>query len=51
VPLYANTGAGHPVQLGVVVVAGPETTFHFTTQAVPTKILIDPSMTLLCVVE
>jgi hypothetical protein len=51
VPLYANTGAGHPTQLGVVVAAGPETTFHFTTQAAPNKILIDPRMTLLCVVE
>jgi hypothetical protein len=51
VPLYENTGAGHPVQLGVVVATGPETTFHFTTQAAPTKIVIDPRMTLLCVVE
>jgi Peptidase family M1 domain len=51
VPLYANTGAGHPVPLGVVVAAGPETTFHFTTQTAPNKILIDPRMTLLCVVE
>jgi len=51
VPLYANTGAGHPVQLGVVVAAGPETTFHFTMQAAPNKILVDPRMTLLCVVE
>jgi aminopeptidase N len=51
VPLYANTGAGHLVQLGVVVAAGPETTFHFTTQTAPNKILIDPRMTLLCVVE
>ena len=51
VPLYANTGAGHPVPLGVVVAAGPETTFHFTIQTAPNKILIDPRMTLLCVVE
>jgi len=51
VPLYANTGGGHPTQLGVVVAAGPETTFHFTTQTALSKITIDPRMTLLCVSE
>jgi hypothetical protein len=51
VPLYANAGGGHPTQLGVVIAAGPETTFHFTTQAEPNKITIDPRMTLLCVSE
>jgi len=48
VPLYANTG-GHSTQLGVVVAAGPETSFHFATQSAPNKITIDPRMTLLCV--
>jgi hypothetical protein len=48
VPLYANTGSGHNVFLGTVVAAGPETSFHFAVQAPPTKILIDPQMTLLC---
>lgn len=50
VPLYANLG-GHSVQLGVVIAAGPETIFHFTTQAAPGKIIVDPRMTLLCVSE
>jgi aminopeptidase N len=41
----------HPTLLGVVIAAGPETAFHFTTQAAPSKIVIDPHMTLLCVSE
>jgi hypothetical protein len=49
VPLYANTGSGHPALLGVVIAGGPETTFHFTSQTEPHKILIDPRMTILCV--
>jgi hypothetical protein len=48
VPIYANNGAGHNVYLGSVVAAGPETSFHFTTQTAPHKLLIDPQMTLLC---
>jgi hypothetical protein len=51
VPLYANNGLGHNVFLGVVVAAGPETSFHFTTQAGPRKLVIDPQMTLLCATE
>jgi hypothetical protein len=50
VPLYAST-AGHSTQLGVVIAAGPETTFHFTTPTAPSKITIDPRMTLLCINE
>jgi hypothetical protein len=50
VPLYVNAG-GHSTQLGVVIAAGPETSFQFTTQAAPGKITIDPRMTLLCVSE
>ena len=50
VPLYANAG-GHSTQMGVVVAAGRETSFQFITQAAPTKITIDPRMTLLCVSE
>jgi len=37
--------------LGSVVVAGPETSFHFVTPTQPRKIIIDPQMTLLCVPE
>jgi hypothetical protein len=51
VPLYANASAGHPFFLGVVTAAGPETSFHFTADAAPHKIIIDPQMTLLCVAE
>ena len=51
VPLYASTGSGHNVFLGTVVAAGPETSFHFSVQAAPHKILIDPQMTLLCTTE
>ncbi len=49
VPLYTGPNTGHATFLGVVVAAGPETSFHFTTQTEPHKILIDPQMTLLCV--
>ncbi|HZV86652.1 MAG TPA: M1 family aminopeptidase [Candidatus Binatus sp.] len=48
VPLYANNGSGHNAFLGAVVAAGPETSFHFVTQAPPHKLVIDPQMTLLC---
>jgi len=48
VPIYANNGPGHPVYLGAVVAAGPETSFHFPVQTPPHKLVIDPQMTLLC---
>ena len=49
VPLYATgTGSGRNIFLGNVISTGPETSFHFTTQLAPRKILIDPQMTLLC---
>jgi Peptidase family M1 domain len=48
VPLYANNSSGHSVFLGAVVAAGPETSFHFVTQAPPHKLVIDPQMTILC---
>jgi hypothetical protein len=51
VPLYASAGAGHSAVLGVVTAAGPETSFHFTAEAAPHKIIIDPQMTLLCITE
>jgi hypothetical protein len=50
VPLYASTG-GHSTFLGIVPSDGPETPFHFTAQAEPHKLLIDPRMTLLCVTQ
>lgn len=49
VPLYTGPNPAHATFLGVVVAAGPETSFHFTAPTEPHKILIDPQMTLLCV--
>lgn len=51
VPLYANFGSGQLSFLGMVLAEGPETSFHFTIQTAPRKILIDPRMTLLCVTQ
>jgi hypothetical protein len=51
VPLYSASVAGHPVLLGTVVAAGPETSFHFASPNPARKILIDPQMTLLCTTE
>ncbi len=49
VPLYAETARGQRTLLGTVVTAGVETSFRFTTRALPKRILIDPEMTLLAV--
>src|SRR5712675_2026111 len=49
VPLYASGAGTRPTPLGIVIAAGPETAFHFTTESAPAKIIIDPHMTLLCV--
>ncbi|MGA2097339.1 MAG: M1 family aminopeptidase, partial [Candidatus Acidiferrum sp.] len=51
IPLYASTGVGHNIYLGAVVAAGPVTSFHFTVQAAPHKMVIDPQMTILCTTE
>jgi Peptidase family M1 domain len=51
VPLYAVAAGGRPTLLGTVVAGGPETSFRFTTQAAPQKILIDPQVTLLCITQ
>jgi Peptidase family M1 domain len=51
VPLYTGANPAHAAFLGVVVAAGPETSFHFTTRTEPHKILVDPQMTLLCVTQ
>jgi hypothetical protein len=51
VPLYANSSAGHPVLLGTVVAAGPESSFHFNSATPVRKLLIDPQMTILCTTE
>jgi hypothetical protein len=51
VPLYTGGNAARATLLGVVVATGSETSFHFTTQTEPHKIIIDPQMTLLCVTQ
>jgi Peptidase family M1 domain len=51
VPLFAGGVGAHVTPLGVVIAAGPETSFHFTAQTEPHKIVIDPQMTLLCVTQ
>lgn len=48
VPLYAARPGMKPENLGVVVTTGPETRFHFVSRIRPTRILIDPRLTLLC---
>jgi hypothetical protein len=51
VPLYISGGSGGSVLLGTVAAAGQETSFRFTTQTLPRKILIDPRMTVLSTTE
>jgi hypothetical protein len=51
VPLYTGANPAHAAFLGVVVAAGAETSFHFTTRTEPHRILVDPQMTLLCVTQ
>jgi hypothetical protein len=48
VPLYALRSGGKPERLGVVVTTGAETRFHFESRTRPTRIVIDPNLTLLC---
>jgi Peptidase family M1 domain len=50
VPIYGVRAGGKPERLGVVVTTGTETRFRFTTRIRPTRIAIDPQMTLLCTV-
>jgi hypothetical protein len=47
VPIYSGNGG----YLGRVIAGGAETPFHFISAREPGKLLIDPQMTLLCVVE
>ena len=48
VPLYAVRVAGKPERLGVVVTTGAETRFQFESRIRPTRVVIDPNLTLLC---
>jgi Peptidase family M1 domain len=48
VPLYAERSGRKPERLGIVITTGPETKFRFASRFRPTRIAIDPEMTLLC---
>ena len=47
VPIYSSNGG----YLGRVIASGTETAFHFNSTREPGKLLIDPQMTLLCVID
>ena len=47
VPIYSSNGG----YLGRVIASGADTPFHFNSAREPGKLLIDPQMTLLCVID
>jgi hypothetical protein len=47
VPLYGVRPPGKRQRLGIVVTTGPETRFQFVTRTKPSRILIDPDLTVL----
>ena len=47
VPIYASNGGF----LGRIIAGGPETAFRFTAARDPGKLIVDPQMTLLCVID
>jgi len=51
VPIYLAAPANRNIFLGTVMAAGEETSFTFTTQTEPHKLLVDPKMTLLCTTD
>jgi hypothetical protein len=48
IPIYAARSGEKPELLGVVVTTGPETHFHFASRFRPSRLLIDPKLTVLC---
>lgn len=48
VPIYGTRIGGKAERLGTVVTSGRETRFHFGTRVRPTKVVIDPRLTVLC---
>ncbi|HEY0703027.1 MAG TPA: M1 family aminopeptidase [Candidatus Acidoferrales bacterium] len=48
IPIYASHGPGKPEKLGVVITTGNETHFHFGTKTRPSRLVIDPQLTVLC---
>ena len=51
VPIYLAGAGNRNIFLGTVMAAGEETSFTFTAQTEPHKLLIDPKMTLLCLTD
>jgi hypothetical protein len=51
VPIYLGGAGNRSTHLGTVTASGEETSFTFTTQSEPHRLLIDPKMTLLCLTE
>ena len=47
VPIYSSNGG----YLGRIIASGAETPFHFNSGREPGKLLIDPQMTLLCIID
>ena len=48
VPIYGVRIGAKPERLGTVITSGRETRFHFGTRVRPTKLAIDPHLTVLC---
>jgi hypothetical protein len=48
VPIYGVRIGAKAERLGTVITSGRETRFHFGTRVRPTKLAIDPHLTVLC---
>jgi hypothetical protein len=48
VPIYATRPGQKTLRLGTVITTGSETRFHFTSPFRPTRLIIDPHLTVLC---
>jgi hypothetical protein len=48
VPIYGTRVGAKAERLGTVITSGRETRFHFGTRVRPTKLVIDPHLTVLC---
>jgi hypothetical protein len=48
VPIYGTHAGAKPVKLGVVVTTGAETRFRFAATVRPSRVVVDPQLTLLC---
>jgi hypothetical protein len=48
VPVYGTRVGAKPERLGVVVTTGAETRFRFAAKIRPSRVVVDPQLTLLC---